>query len=54
VPEPSAFQVEMATEKLKRHKSAGFDQITAELIKVSLLPDTYKILSNILLSRLNP
>jgi len=34
VPEPSAFEVEMAIEKLKRHKSAGFDQIPAELIKV--------------------
>jgi hypothetical protein len=33
VPEPSAFEVEMATEKLKRHKSPGIDQIPAELIK---------------------
>ena len=33
VPEPSAFQVEMAIEKLKRHKSLGVDQIPAELIK---------------------
>jgi hypothetical protein len=33
VPEPSAFQVEMATEKLKRHKSLGIDQIPTELIK---------------------
>ena len=32
VPEPSAFGVEMATEKLKTHKSPGTDQITAELI----------------------
>ena len=103
VPEPSAFEVDLAIEKLKSHKSAGIDQILAELIKeggrtiryqihklivsiwnkeelpeewkesiivpiykkgdktdcnnyrgISLLPTTYKILSNILLSRLNP
>jgi hypothetical protein len=33
VPEPSAFEVEMAIEKLKRHTSPGIDQIPAELIK---------------------
>jgi mannosyltransferase OCH1-like enzyme len=33
VPEPSAIEVEMATEILKRHKSPGIDSITAELIK---------------------
>ena len=33
VPKPSAFEVEMAIEKLKRHKSPGTDQIPAELIK---------------------
>jgi hypothetical protein len=33
VPEPSAFEVEMAIEKLKRHKSPGIYQIPAELIK---------------------
>jgi hypothetical protein len=33
VPQPSAFKVEMAIEKLKRHKSPGIDQIPAELIK---------------------
>jgi hypothetical protein len=32
VPEPSAFEIEMAIEKLKRHKSPGIDQIPAELI----------------------
>ena len=98
--ELSAFQVGMATEKLKRHRSLGIDQMPAELIKagskticceihklvisiwnmeelpekwkesitvpiykkgdktdyrgISLLPTTYKILSNILLSRLTP
>jgi hypothetical protein len=33
VPEPSASEVELATEKLKSHKSPGNDQIPAELIK---------------------
>ena len=33
VPEPSAFEVELAIEKLKSHKSSGVDQIPAELIK---------------------
>jgi len=99
VPEPSAFEVELAIEKLKSHKSTGVDQIPSELIKaggrtiryeihkpisvwnkeelsvewnesvivpiykkgdktdcgnyrgISLLPTTYNILSNILLSR---
>jgi len=32
VPEPSAFEVEVAIEKLKRHKSPGTDQILAKLI----------------------
>jgi len=107
VPEPSAFEVELANEKLKSHKSPGIDQIPAELIKaggrtirsevhkliitiwnkeklleewkegrkesvtvpvykkgdktdcsnyrvISLLPNMYKILSNILLCRLLP
>ena len=33
VPEPSAFEIEMAIEKLKIHKSPGIDQIPAQLIK---------------------
>jgi hypothetical protein len=33
VPEPSAFEVEMATEQLERRKSPGIDQIPAEFIK---------------------
>jgi hypothetical protein len=32
VPEPSAFEVPMAIEKLNRYKSPGIDQIPAELI----------------------
>ena len=33
VPQPSALEVEMATEELKRHKSPCTDQIPAEMIK---------------------
>ena len=33
VPEPSAFEVELAIEKLKSDKSPGIDQISAKLIK---------------------
>ena len=33
MPEPSAFEVELAIQKLKSHKSPGIDQIPAELIK---------------------
>jgi hypothetical protein len=33
VPEPSAFEVEMAIEKLKRNRLPGIGHIPAELIK---------------------
>jgi len=33
VPEPSASEIELATDKIKSHKSPGVDQIPAELIK---------------------
>ena len=33
VPEPSAFEVELAIKKLKSHKSPGIDQIPEKLIK---------------------
>ena len=33
MPEPSVCEVEMAIEKLKRHKSPDVDQISAELIQ---------------------
>ena len=33
VPEPSAFEVELAIGKLKSHKSPGINEIPAELIK---------------------
>jgi len=36
VPEPSAFEVEFAIEKLISHKSPGIDQIPAELIKAGV------------------
>jgi hypothetical protein len=36
VPEPSAFEVEMAIEKLKGHKSPDIDQMSAELIKAGV------------------
>ena len=32
MPEPSAFEVEMSIEKLKRHKSPSIQQIPTELI----------------------
>jgi len=35
MPEPSAFEVQLAIAKLKNHKSPGIDQIPAELIKAS-------------------
>jgi len=31
--QPSAYEVELAIEKLRSHKSPGIDQIPAELIK---------------------
>jgi hypothetical protein len=36
VPEPSAFEVEMVIENLKRHKSSGTDKIPAEMIQVGV------------------
>jgi len=33
VPESSSFEFEIATEKLKRYKSPGIDQILAEMIQ---------------------
>jgi len=33
VPEPSAFEVKLAIEKLKSHRSPDIEQIPAELIK---------------------
>ena len=36
VPEPSVLEVELAIEKLKRHKSPDIDQIKAEMIKTGV------------------
>jgi len=50
VPEPTAFEVEMAIEKLKGHKSPGFDQIQAELIKAvgrTIGPEVHKLINSI-------
>jgi hypothetical protein len=50
VPAPSAFEVEMATEILKRHKSPGIDLITAELIKAggrTFHSETHKLINSI-------
>ena len=50
VPEPSAFQVEMANEKLKRHKSPGIGQIPAELIKTggrTIHSENHKLINSI-------
>jgi len=44
VPEPSAFEVEEAIEKLRRHKSPGVDQIPAELIKTGCRQIRFEIL----------
>jgi len=33
VPEPNAFEIEIAIEKLKRHKSPSTNQVPAELVK---------------------
>ena len=50
VPEPSVFEVELAIEKLKNHKSPGIDQIPAELIKAggsTIRREIYKLIISI-------
>ena len=50
MPEPSAFRVEMAIEKLKGHKSLGIDQIPAELIKtgvITICSEIHKLINSI-------
>jgi hypothetical protein len=50
VPEPSAFEVEMAIEKLKSHKSPGIDQIPAEFIKPggrTIRSEIYKLIISV-------
>jgi len=50
VSEPSAFEVEMAIEKLKRHKSPAIDQIPAEYLKAggrTIRPEIHKLIQSI-------
>jgi len=49
-PEPSAFEIEMAIEKLTGHKSPGIDQIPAELIKAggkTIRFESHKLITSI-------
>ena len=50
VPETSAFEVELAIDKLKSHKSPGNDQIPAEMIKAgvrTIYLEIHKLISSI-------
>jgi len=50
VPEPSAFDLGMAIEKLNRHRSPGTDQIQAELIKAggrTICSEIHKLINSI-------
>jgi len=50
VPEPSAFEFELAIDKLKSHKSPGIDQIPAELIKAggrTICLEIHKLITSI-------
>jgi hypothetical protein len=50
VPEPSAFEVEMAIGKLKRHKSSGVDQIPSEFAKAggrTTVSEIHKVINRI-------
>jgi len=49
VPEPSALEIEMASENLKRHKSPGTDQIPAELIKAGVEQFTLRSINLLIL-----
>jgi hypothetical protein len=50
VPEPSAFEMEMASEEQKRQKSLPIDQIPAELIKKGLEKFILKSIKLLILS----
>jgi hypothetical protein len=43
VPEPNSFDVELAIEKLKSHKTPGIDQIPEELFKEGCRTIRYEI-----------
>ena len=50
VPEPNAFEVELALEKLKRYKSPGIDHIPGELIKTggrTILSEIHELIISI-------
>ena len=50
VPEPSAFEVELATDKIKSHKSPGIDEIPGELIKAgggTICLEIHKLITSI-------
>jgi len=48
VPEPSVFEVELATEELKCHKSLGIDHIPSELNKAGGRTIRYEINKSII------
>jgi len=48
VPETSAFELELAVEKLNSQKSPGIDQIPSELIKVGVKTICYEIHKHII------
>jgi hypothetical protein len=50
VPDPSAFEFEMAVEKLKRHTLPGIDEIPAELINAggtTIRSENHKLINSI-------
>ena len=50
VPEPSASEFELVIDKLKSHKSTGFDEIAAELIKAgggTICLENHKLITSI-------
>ena len=50
VSEPSAYEVELAIEKVKSHKSPGMDQIPAALVKTegrTIRPDICKLINSL-------
>jgi hypothetical protein len=49
MPEPSVFKFRVAAEKLRRHKSPGTNQISAELIKTrerTIRFETHKLINS--------
>ena len=54
VPEPSAFDFEMAIEKLKRLKSPGIDQVPADVIRAvgrTIRSEIHKLLIQFVIRR---